>query len=188
MKIKPARKKGKVVVELGAKDQSLLAAAASFRLKRILVPVDFSECSRKALRYALPFAREFGAEINLLYVVESAYVMGSMGEFGTGEYVPVDYAAMETELVAISARQLRELATAEIGSSATWKPIIRQGRPATEIVEAAREIEADLIVIATHGHTGLKHVLLGSVAENVVRHAPCPVLTVRTSEREFIES
>jgi nucleotide-binding universal stress UspA family protein len=95
---------------------------------------------------------------------------------------------MEAELVAISERQLRELATAEIGSSVAWKPIIRQGRPATEIVEAAREIEADLIVIATHGHTGLKHVLLGSVAENVVRHAPCPVLTVRTSEREFIES
>ena len=80
------------------------------------------------------------------------------------------------------------LATEEIGASAAWKIAVRPGRPATEIVEAARELAADLIVIATHGRTGLQHVLLGSVAENVVRHAPCPVLTVREHEREFVES
>jgi nucleotide-binding universal stress UspA family protein len=183
MKIKPAGKKGKVVVELGARDQAILTTAptaAAFRLKQILVPVDFSECSRKALRYALPFAKEFGAGISLLHVVETAYVMG---EFGA-----VDYVAMAADLTTEAERQLRELAGAEIGSSAAWKIAVRQGRPATEIAEAARELEADLIVIATHGRTGLKHALLGSVAENVVRHAPCPVLTVRENEREFVES
>lgn len=183
MKIKPASKKGKLVVELDARDQSILPpapAGAAFRLKQILVPVDFSECSRKALRYALPFARVFGAGISLLHVVETAYVMG---EFGA-----VDYAAMAADLTTEAERQLCMLATEEIGASAAWKIAVRPGRPATEIVEAARELAADLIVIATHGRTGLQHVLLGSVAENVVRHAPCPVLTVREHEREFVES
>ena len=183
MKIKPASKKGKVVVELGARDQAILTAApaaTAFRLKHILVPVDFSECSRKALRYALPFARQFGSGITLLHVVETAYVMG---EFGVA-----DYAAMAADLSTEAERQLRRMADAEIGPAAACNILVRPGRPATEIAEAARELAADLIVIATHGRTGLKHVLLGSVAENVVRHAPCPVLTVREHEREFVES
>ena len=178
MKIKPAGRKGKMVVELGAKDQSILAAGAVFRLKRILVPIDFSDCSRKALRYALPFAREFGADLILMHIVEVAYLAG---EFGT-----TDFVAMEADLKAGAERQLQQLGQAEIGSSVAWRIEVRSGRAAPEIAVAAREIEADLIVIATHGRTGLKHVLLGSVAENVVRHAPCPVLTVRENEREFV--
>jgi nucleotide-binding universal stress UspA family protein len=183
MKVKPTRKKGKVVVELGPRDQAILGkapAGAAFRLKQILVPIDFSECSRKALLYALALARQFGGAIRLVHVIEAAYLMGDFGA--------VDYAALEADLRTEAEKQLRRLAEAEIGTSVPCAMTIRSGRPATEIAEAAREFEADLVVIATHGRTGLKHVLLGSVAENVVRHAPCPVLTVRESEREFVES
>lgn len=183
MKVKPARKPGKVVLELGSADQALLEkspSAATFRLKQILVPVDFSECSRKALLYALPFARQFGAGITLLHVVEAAY---ALGEFGA-----VEYPTLEADLRKAAERRLGELAVEQIGTRVAFATRVRSGRPATEIAAAARELEADLIVIATHGHTGLKHVLLGSVAESVVRHAPCPVLTVREHEREFIES
>jgi universal stress protein A len=66
--------------------------------------------------------------------------------------------------------------------------LLRSGRPAYEIVEAAKRLDTDLIIISTHGHTGLKHVFLGSTAENVVRYAPCPVLTVREHEHEFVKS
>ena len=182
MKVKPAKKPGKVMVELGPTDQTWLAkpGGSVFQLKQILVPVDFSECSRKALRYAVPMARQFDAGLSLVYVVQLAY---AFGEFG-----PTDYPAMEVDMKAEAERQLGELAAQEIGTSVPFTTRVRVGRPATEIVEAARQLESDLIIIATHGHTGLRHVLLGSVAENVVRHAPCPVLTVRQHEREFVES
>jgi nucleotide-binding universal stress UspA family protein len=182
MKVKPARKPGKVMVELGPRDQTWLGSPGSplFRIKQILVPVDFSECSRKALRYAVPMAKQFEAGLSLVYVVQLAY---AFGEFG-----PTDYPAMEVDMKAEAERQLSELAAEEIGTVVPYTSRVRVGRPATEIVEAARELESDLIIIATHGHTGLKHVLLGSVAENVVRQAPCPVLTVRQEEREFVKS
>jgi nucleotide-binding universal stress UspA family protein len=64
--------------------------------------------------------------------------------------------------------------------------VVRLGHPYQEITDAARELKVDLIVISTHGYTGLKHVLLGSTAERIVRHAPCPVLTVREKEQDFV--
>lgn len=183
MKAKATQKTGKAVVETGSCDHPLPCGApakAAFRLKQILVPVDFSECSRKALRYALALASQFGGAIRLIHVIEAAYVMGDFGA--------ADYAALEAELKTEAEKQLSGLAESEIGSTVPCTTTLCNGRPATEIAEAAREFEADLVVIATHGRTGLKHVLLGSVAENVVRHAPCPVLTVRENERDFVES
>jgi len=83
-------------------------------------------------------------------------------------------------------KQLLELAAREVGKDLRCESLVRVGRVVSEIVDVARQTETDLIILSTHGHTGFKHVLLGSVAENVVRHAPCPVLIVRQQEHEFI--
>jgi nucleotide-binding universal stress UspA family protein len=183
MKIKPTPKPGHVLVELDRKDEAMLAesvgpAASPFRLKRILVPIDFSECSKKALQYAVAFARQFGAELVLVYVVQVNYYVG---DFGT-----VDTALLETEMRRNGEKQLADLAVMEVGADLRCEKTVRTGRIVSEIVSVARENGTDLIILSTHGHTGLKHVLLGSVAENVVRHAPCPVLIVRQQEHEFI--
>ena len=94
----------------------------------------------------------------------------------------------EEEVREACAGRLAALARSEIGDQAPTATEVRFGQPVGEITEAALELEIDLIIIATHGRTGLKHMLLGSVAENVVRHAPCPVLVVREREHEFITS
>lgn len=184
MKVKPAKTKNRVMVELGRADTGLLAEAADnrdFSLQHILVPVDFSQCSLQALRYAVAFARQFKASITLLYVVQQYYLPG---DFTGG----LDYAALEKEIEENSARELERIATKNVGKKAPWKVLLRMGRPVDQIIRIADEINADLIIIATHGRTGLKHVVLGSTAENVVRHAPCPVLTVRVNEHEFLRA
>jgi len=183
MKVKPGRRTGKVVLELGRRDEQLLAASAApeFKIKRILVPIDFSECSKKALRYALALARQHSATLDLLYVVPTP-------PYGAGEYGPVDYGDLQEELQENAARELGRTISEEVGKAAPAGPIIRTGAAVREIVDVARTIPADLIVISTHGRSGLKHVLLGSVAEQVVRHAPCPVLVVRECEHEFLKN
>lgn len=186
MKIKPAKAPGTVVVEVGPKDQSMLSpqavpaeeSAAGFELRRILVPIDFSDCSRKALAYAVPFARQFGASLTLLYVVQMNY---AVGEFGA-----IDFPVPEKEMRANAERELAKLVAAAVPVPLSTETLVRVGRPVQEIVATAKEKEIDLIIISTHGHTGLKHILLGSVTENVVRYAPCPVLTVREHEHDFI--
>lgn len=184
MKVKPAKKKSRVTMELGQDDESLIAAAGAVSkgvaLKKILVPVDFSKCSLKALTYALAFAKQFKAEITLLYVVQPYYVPG---DYAGG----LDYAALEKEIEDSSEQRLNELAKKVIGKKAAYHVLLEVGRPVDEITRTADELNTDLIIIATHGHTGLKHVVLGSTAENVVRHAPCPVLTVRVEEHEFVD-
>lgn len=182
MKVKPARTKNRVMVELGRADTRLLAEAGGardFSLKHILVPVDFSQCSLKALRYAVAYARQFKAAITLLYVVQQYYLPG---DFTGG----LDYAALEKEIEANSARELESIGLKHVGKQAPWKALLRMGRPVDQIARVADELNVDLIILATHGHTGIKHVVLGSTAENVVRHAPCPVLTVRVHEHDFL--
>jgi universal stress protein A len=183
MKIKPSQKPGRVLVELEAKDERLLEsgdndAATAFKLKKILVPIDFSECSQKALQYALSFARQFKASLVLVHVVNI--------NFGYGEIAAIDYPTLEKQIREGSEKQLATLAQQEIGESIPAEIHVCAGAAAREIVEAARNLDCDLIIISTHGHTGLKHVLLGSTSESVVRHAPCPVLVVRQHEHEFI--
>lgn len=185
MKIKPNRKPGGVVVELGPREKQLPAAPAAedlgplpvFRLKRILVPVDFSGCSRKALRYALPFAEEFEASIILLHVVSPF--------LPPAELAMVDVSEIELKMRETGARELDKL-RATVAREVPVETALRVGRPDTEIVRAARELEADVIVLSTHGRTGLAHVLMGSTAEQVVRHAGCPVFVVREHEHEFV--
>lgn len=170
-----------VVVELTAKEAGLPGQAASpFCIERILVPVDFSDCSRKALRYAVPFAKQFGASLALLFVTQVNY---AVGEFGV-----VDVPLMEGQVREAAEQAMDKLISEEIGEAVPATKQTRIGRPATEIAAAAKELNTDLIIISTHGHTGLKHVFLGSVTENVARVAPCPVLVVREEEHEFLRS
>ena|ERR1043166_1951668 len=184
MKAKPTNHSGEVVLELSRRDEPLMAAAnrspaaSLFRLKRILVPIDFSECAKKALQYAIPLAKEHEAAITLLYVVPTNYAIG--------EYGGITYASLEAELRASGNKQLTALAVDEVRGEVSADTLIRTGSPAVEIIEVARILPADLIVVSTHGRTGLKHVVLGSVTEDVVRHAPCPVLVVREREHEFV--
>jgi len=186
MKVKPSPSKGKVVVELNPADDRLLEssskvaglAASPFKLKRLLVPIDFSACSKKALQYAIPFAEQFQASLTLLYVVQINYAVGELGA--------IDVSMLEVEMRQQASQRLAELVRDEVRKRVPSETIVRMGRPVTEIITAAKELEADLIILSTHGYTGLKHVLLGSTAENVLRHAPCPVLAVREHEREFI--
>ena len=186
MKIKPATKRGQVIVELNRKDESILGTSQNtynkptpFSLKAILVPIDFSDCSKKALRYAVPLAKQFGATITLLHVVHVNYAAGP--EFGV-----IDFPLMEADLRKSAEKQLGQLAATEIQQQAAAQTLVRIGQEMVEIVDCAKRLESDLIIISTHGRTGLKHVFMGSVAENVVRLAPCPVLVVREQEHEFV--
>lgn len=158
--------------------KSKTGPAAGFAIKHILVPVDFSERSLKAKRYAVAFARQFGASVSLIHVVGVNY--------GGGEFAALDLAPMENELAEAAARQLKEIIEKQIPTAVPADAIVRIGRPVESIVDSARQRHADLIIMSTHGHTGLKHMLLGSVTENVVRHAACPVLVVREHEQEFV--
>jgi nucleotide-binding universal stress UspA family protein len=179
MKIKPAPEKGKVVVELESKDEGLLKALP-FEIRRILVPVDFSETSRKALQYAVPFAAAFDAEVVLLHVVQPYSIPVELG------YMPPEWQDNQQKFLQVAREELDKLRAREIGTRARSQAQVREGLPWPEITAAAGELQADLIILATHGRTGLQHVLLGSVAERVVRHAHCPVLVVREPGRDFV--
>jgi universal stress protein A len=182
MKIDP-EKDLRVGVGLGDSDCEQLAKAgaltAPVKIQQILVPVDFSNCSKKALAYAVPFARQFGAQITLLHVVEFAPIIGT-------EFTEVDFTALEERARNDATAQLQKLASEQLEQGVRLRAQITSGRAWSEVVEVAKVQEIDLIVISTHGHTGLKHSLLGSIAEKVVRHAPCPVLVVRENEHEFL--
>ncbi len=140
-------------------------------IKKVLVPIDFSDYSKSALKYAVNFSKLFNAEIILIYVVEPViYPLDfSMGQIAMPSF--------STEWDARAKEELDKLAKKEINSSV--KTIIKTGKPFLEIIETAKEEDIDLIIIATHGHTGVEHIIFGSTAEKVVRKAPCPVLTLR---------
>jgi nucleotide-binding universal stress UspA family protein len=144
---------------------------------RILVPTDFSSTSDAALEYARVFAERFGGSLHLLHVVEDQYSAGPLG----GEI----YAQQTTATLTTLVQEARERLTHRINAldrsrfGATTEVIV--GTAMRTIAEYADDNGYDLIVMGTHGRTGLAHVLMGSVAEHVVRTATCPVLTVRTA-------
>ena len=179
MKIKRNKKAGGVVVELEPREADLPAPTAhpDFKLRKILVPVDFSACSKKALQYALPFAREFNAQVVLFHVVEPFIPVPEMTAVNFEVIRNQTMSAAESEM-----KKLRESIPADVAAEA----VIREGNPYFEIGLATRQLNIDLIIIATHGRTGLAHVFMGSTAERVVRHAECPVLTVREHEHDFV--
>jgi nucleotide-binding universal stress UspA family protein len=151
--------------------------ASVFRLKKILVPIDFSETSAQALPYAAAMARQFDAEIILLHVVEPLLIPAGLGYMRSG----VRDTDRNSEQIAKT--NLHCVSEEFFGESDCARIMARTGAPHREITAAAKELGADLIVLTTHGYTGLKHVLLGSTAEQVVRHADCPVMVVRRTER-----
>lgn len=141
-------------------------------MRRIVVPVDFSKCSEKAVHYAAGFARQYGAKITLIHVQPVPYYPPELG------LMPASFPSIEPQTKELRAKleaEARRLLPPELLD----RTELRTGSAFDEICAAAKKHRADLIVIATHGYTGLKHALLGSTAERVVRHAPCPVLAVR---------
>jgi nucleotide-binding universal stress UspA family protein len=150
-------------------------------LKRILVPTDFSKFSQQALMYGVALAEKFGAEICLLHVVQDLAVF--IPDMVT--VAPPIVPSLEQMTAAVQAafdRIVRENNLERF----SFRREVCQGTPFLEIIRFAKENDIDLIVMGTHGHSGLIHVLMGSVTEKVVRKAPCPVLTVRHPEHEFV--
>ncbi len=141
--------------------------------KRILVPIDFSDSSKKALLSSITLAKTFQAELILLYVVESAVYPA---DFGFGQ---VAVPAIEREMTERGEAELAKLVKQQIAGAVPARTIVCSGKPFLEIIKTTEEEKVDLIVIATHGHTGVEHILFGSNAEKVVRKAPCDVLVVR---------
>jgi nucleotide-binding universal stress UspA family protein len=147
-------------------------------IKKILVPVDFSPHAERAFQYAITLASRLGAQLRVVHVVEDPFVTGA---WSSEVYVPYIPELLE-DLIAGAEQQLATLKAAAVAKGITADSAVITGRPAQTIVEHAEEGAFDLIVMGTHGRTGLSHVVMGSVAERVVRKAPCPVLTLRATE------
>lgn len=149
------------------------------KIKKVLVPIDFSDYSKSSMKYAADFAKHFNASLILIYVIEPIVYPP---DFSMGQ-IAIPSPGLEMDKRANE--ELDKLAEKEIPSDVTVKKIIKTGKPFVEIIETAAEEDVDLIIIATHGHSGVEHILFGSTAEKVVRKAPCPVLTLREPAKGF---
>lgn len=158
----------------------------SIGLKKILVPVDFSANSEKALDYGIRLAQRTQASILLLHVFELPEFSGVLPEASSWQ---IDYQEIKKTFESAiegAKERLAKVADRVRKAELEVRTQLCQGTPYEEIVKVAKDEEVELIVIATHGYTGLKHFLLGSTAERVVRAAPCPVFVVREKERDFL--
>lgn len=147
-------------------------AGRVFTADSILVPVDFSSCSREGLQYAIGFANEFGAKLILLHVTYLGYIYSSEG---TAIY---NIPALQEAARKNAEREMRQLVRSVSFGRAKFETAFTDGSPALDICAFAKDHDVDLIITSTHGLTGFQHVLIGSIAEKVVRHAPCSVLVV----------
>jgi nucleotide-binding universal stress UspA family protein len=150
-------------------------------LKKVLVPVDFSDTSDVALRYGKALAGAFGASLHVIHVVQEPYAQPwAVEAYGFSmatlqeDWIKEANTKLEGVLTADDRRALKATATTILG------------HPVSEILRFATDERIELIVMGTHGRGPLGHMVMGSVAERVVRHAPCPVLTVHEAEREFV--
>ena len=148
-------------------------------IKKVLVPIDFSDYSKSALKYAINFVKSFNAEIILVYVIEPTIYPP---DFSMGQ---IAIPTLDVEMDKRAADELSSLAKKELPADMKYKTLIKSGKPFIEIIDTSVEEDVDLIIIATHGHTGVEHILFGSTAEKVVRKAPCPVLTLRDPVKGF---
>jgi nucleotide-binding universal stress UspA family protein len=151
------------------------------KLKKVLVPTDFSESARHALTYGTSFAREYEAELTLLHVVENLTVGYASDLF------PVPMQEVFQEISGYAKTELAKLGAQAREKNVSVVEHVAQGKPSAEIIRFARETEIDMIVLGTHGKGMLDQALFGSTTERVVRRAPCPVLTVRLAEHEFVD-
>jgi nucleotide-binding universal stress UspA family protein len=151
------------------------------KINNILVATDFGTASETALTYGRQLARNFGARLHVMHVVENALLWAGVDSGG------VDLTMLQAQLQESARDKLRSLLTDEDRRELRAVTAIRtQNNPAFAIVEYAKSENMDLIVIGTHGRGAMAHLLMGSVAEKLVRIAPCPVLTVRSPEHEFV--
>jgi len=146
-------------------------------ISHILVPVDFSAHSVRSLEYAVALASRFHASLELMHVAEDPATAAWAAEGAV-----LDVAGIRAALVEDAERQLVEYRARVEALDMAAMTTVRIGSPASAIVEHAQAVRADLIVMGTHGRSGISHLFLGSVAERVVRHASCPVFTVRGTE------
>src|SRR6266566_5303329 len=150
-------------------------------IKNILVATDFSEASDVALNYGRALARHFDASVHLLHIVQNVTAQA----FGDGYIAAMP--EIQNEIEDAARRQLAALLIDNDERPLRARSVLmRSDMPAAAIVDYANEAHADVIVMGTHGRGALAHLLMGSVAERVVRTAPCPVLTVRHPEHEFV--
>jgi nucleotide-binding universal stress UspA family protein len=152
------------------------------RLSNVLVATDFSTPSEAALNYGRELSRTFGATLHVLHVAEDAYAW-----LMPPDGVLPDFDELQRNLNDAARERLDGALSEEDRTQLHARGVVRTSRlPAAAIVAHAKEIQADLIVMGTHGRGGAARLLLGSVADKVLRTAPCPVLVVRQPEREFI--
>lgn len=146
------------------------------KVDRILLPTDFSATALSAFAPAASLAERLGATIDLLHVVEDIPVLPAI----SFEHLPtLPSEAIHEEAETQAHQQLQTLLVDELPAEVRGVGRVQRGNPAQEIIQCAAQHGYDLIVMSTHGHTGLKHVVLGSVTQKVVQQAPCPVLSVR---------
>lgn len=150
------------------------------KIRSILLPTDFSDCANFALPYATGIARATGASLICVHVVET--VVPAVGYSGMSEPLPI--ADLSEQLENSAERELPKIAECEECAGLNVEEVIVHGEAATEIVRVAKERGVDLIVVSSHGRTGLGRMLFGSTAEAVVRHATCPVLVVKPPTEE----
>lgn len=152
----------------------------TIRIQKVLLPTDFSNYSVAATKYACELATKFEAELHILHALE--HHLSSTPNFAMG----LDLPRFISESAEAARNKLSDIVDAKWAAGRTVIHAVIEGSPKMEIVRYARERDIDLIVLSTHGRTGLSHVVMGSVAENVVRTAPCPVLTVRPEGHQFV--
>jgi nucleotide-binding universal stress UspA family protein len=150
------------------------------QIRIILLPTDFSECGNYALTYAASLARKFGASIICLHVVEP--IVPTIGYSDMNAPLPI--ADITDQLESSAKRELLKIGECEEFVGLKVEELIAHGEAAPEIVRVAKDRNVDLIVVSSHGRTGLGRILFGSTAEAVVRHASCPVLVVKPLQEE----
>lgn len=149
-----------------------------FKIRTILCPVDFSDASRKAVRYAHEFAVSMGAAMFLLNVVEPRPMAVDLS---------LNYIPLEEDLEKAAEADLDTLKNELLREGLKVESSVEIGNPSDVILEKAAELDVNLVIMGSHGKKGLSRLIMGSVAETVVRKADCPVLIVKSAEKEFIE-
>lgn len=149
------------------------------QISTILFPTDFSQGARAAMDHAVSLARDYNAKLILLYVIQDI----SIAEW----YIPSSLSVTDLieDMQKSAWKEMDKWAAEVSGAGREIGKMVVRGVPFVEIIKTAKDTNADLIVIGTHGRTGIDHMLFGSTAEKVVRKAPCPVLTVRMAGKEF---
>ena len=149
------------------------------KIKTILCPIDYSVYSEKALEYAIEFAGKYEAKLYLIHVLDiRIYDMNDPDLYNVN--------IVDKDTIERLKERLLRCISEDIKGKISVEAVVVQGVPFTEIIRMAKEYMVDLIVLGTHGRTGLSQAIMGSVAERVVRKSPCPVLTIRHPEHEFI--